>query len=404
MGAYQDLPLMNFMVHVSQRDYCQDTRLIKIAVIAPKYGLLGGAERFVYELTERLSRVRDFSIDVFSSEWSSENRSITFHKTPKILFPRFLRPVFFAYLAKWFASASYDLVHSHERVFEMDLMTMHGIPHKTWIKKVRHKPLSLFDRCTAWVEKKGFTTNAALRVMPVSTLAETEILKLYPTLKGRVRVVHPGIAPEKFNNQRKKEIRGSIRKMHGFSSRDTVMLFVGMNFEIKRLDLILKSMSVLQGKTSQDSRLKLLVVGNGNSKRYLRMANQLQIAAHVIFVGPSEDVESYYFAGDMLAMPSQFDTFGMVVLEAMAAGLPPIITKSVGASDLVEDGVHGLVMEKEPSVSDMAHALQRLLDPVTRGVMAEKARSRVSKETWESRASEVEKIYRQIIEEKALSQ
>ncbi len=366
--------------------------------------MLGGAEQFVYELTERLSRFSDFSMDVFSSEWSSESRAIKFHKVPRILFPRFLRPVFFAYLAgKLASSPSYDLVHSHERIFKMDLMTMHGIPHKTWIRDVRNKPLSLFDRCTAWVEKKGFTENSSLLVMPVSGLAEREILKRYPMLEGRVRVSHPGVVLEKFENQNKEEIRRNIRQVYGVSEQDTVVLFVGMNFEIKRLDLILRAMAILKGEEPRASHLKCLIVGKGNSKRYIRMAHQLQIAERVIFAGPSEKVEDFYFAGDIFAMPSMFDTFGMVVLEAMAAGLPSIITETVGASDLVKDGVHGIVMGRDPSISDMADALKRLLDPATRGMMAENARRQASNETWDCRASQVEKIYRQIMDEKSLS-
>lgn len=375
---------------------------MKIAVIVPKYGLLGGAERFVYELTERLSGFKDFAIDVFSNEWSSESRTINFHRIPKVLFPRFLRPVLFAYLTnKMTASRSYNLVHSHERIFKMDLMTMHGIPHKTWIKDVRRKSLSFFDRCTAWVEKKGFTERSTQLVMPVSKLAEMEILKLYPRLEGRVRVIHPGIHLEKFENQKKGEIRREIRKLYGLSSRDTVVLFVGMNFEIKRLDLILKAMAALAGKESRNPHVKLMIVGKGNAKIYHRMANQLQVSDRVIFTGPSEEVEKFYFAGDIFAMPSKFDTFGMVVLEAMAAGLPPIITKSVGASDLVKDGVHGLVLKSDPSVSDMAGALKRLMDPETRGMMAENARMQASQETWDCRASEVGEIYHQIISEKS---
>ena len=222
-------------------------------------------------------------------------------------------------------------------------------------------------------------------------------------LEGHVRVIHPGIHLTKFENNKKGEIRRKIRAQYGVSSQDTVILFVGMNFEIKRLDLILKAMAVLNKEASRAPDLKLLIVGKGNYKKFKRLANQLQIADRVIFAGPSEEVENFYFAGDLFAMPSTFDTFGMVVLEAMAAGLPPIIAKTVGASDLVEDGVHGFVLERDPSILDMAGALKRLLDPVTRGLMAENARRQASAETWDCRARQVGKIYRQILDEKSLS-
>ncbi|MBC8456453.1 MAG: glycosyltransferase [Deltaproteobacteria bacterium] len=125
---------------------------MKIAVVIPKFGLVGGAEKFVYQLTEQLAFQEDLEIHVFANQWSMGNAPITFHKVPIIPFPRFMRPISFAYFSnKRIRSKVYDLVHSHDRIFRMDLFTMHGIPHKTWIKEVRRKHLSLFDRSTAWV-------------------------------------------------------------------------------------------------------------------------------------------------------------------------------------------------------------------------------------------------------------
>ena len=65
----------------------------KIAVIIPKYGLVGGAERFVQELTERIARNPRYDIHVFANRWRVNSERVTFHKVPLITFPRFLTTI-----------------------------------------------------------------------------------------------------------------------------------------------------------------------------------------------------------------------------------------------------------------------------------------------------------------------
>jgi UDP-glucose:(heptosyl)LPS alpha-1,3-glucosyltransferase len=75
-----------------------------------------------------------------------------------------------------------------------------------------------------------------------------------------------------------------------------------------------------------------------------RKARDLGVGGDVIFAGPqSQGIERYYSAADAFALLSEFDTFGMVVLEAMAAGLPVIVSDRMGARDIVTDGVNGFV-------------------------------------------------------------
>jgi len=78
-----------------------------------------------------------------------------------------------------------------------------------------------------------------------------------------------------------------------------------------------------------------------------RLAQKLAIEDDVIFTGTwINNIEMIYLSSDFFAMPSEFDTFGMVFLEAMSASLPVIVSDNVGAKDLVEDGVNGFVVEQ----------------------------------------------------------
>ncbi len=373
---------------------------MKIAVVIPKYGFVGGAEGFAYEITERLATRNGLDIHVFANKWLPGKAPIHFHKIPIITFPRFLRQMSFALLSKIRTHPhDFDVIHGHDRVFGMDLFTMHGIPHKTWIREARDKRLSLFDRSVAWVEAKALSGSEIPLILPVSSLVKDELLRSYDIPESRIRVIHPGVSIERFSGLDRDTCRQEVFGRHGLSPGDIIALFVGMNFEIKRLALVLEAVSELV-RGDRGCRLRVLIVGKGKKEKYLNMARRLGIAERVTFAGVTREVERYYLASDIFVMPSVFDTFGMTVLEAMAAGLPVVITKKVGARDLIDHGTHGFVLEERPSAHDLCEKLGFLLDPKNRTAMGEQARQVALRYTWERTANQVEEMYRRLLADK----
>ncbi len=232
--------------------------------------------------------------------------------------------------------------------------------------------------------------------MPVSNLVKDELLKLYNIPKSKLRVIHPGVSLERFSSVNREDFRYEIRQRHSLSLEDVVVLFVSMNFELKRLGLLLKTISVMVEREKKKSNLKLMVVGKGDEKRFKRLARDIGISNRVVFVGVTHEVEKYYLAADIFAMPSRFDTFGLVVLEAMAAGLPVIISRSVGARDLVKQGHNGFILSEDPSISEMATSLSSLLEPKKRKLMGENGRRIARLHSWDKTAERVADLYRQL--------
>jgi len=375
---------------------------MRVAVVIPNYGLTGGAERFSYELTERIAARPGFEVHVLANRWQGNSTRVVFHKIPSLPFPRFLRPVVFAWsVDKCLGQNKYAIVHTHERIFESDVFTFHGIPHETWIREVRGKSLGLFDRLTAWVEKKGILGSKNNMVLPVSGLVREELLKVYPISEERVRIIYPGVSPEFVAGEHCQDHRAEIRRRHGIQEKDIVVLFVGMNFEVKRLDHVLRGFSIAREKCPIRG-LKLLIVGKGKEEKYRAMCSELGIQEYVIFAGVVSDVEKYYFASDIFIMPSQFDTFGLVVLEAMAAGLPVIITNRVGARDLVQDGLNGFVLNGTVSPFQLSEKIGCLLNDEARMKMGTSARKVASRYTWHRTAQEVMELYYELAGRKGL--
>jgi UDP-glucose:(heptosyl)LPS alpha-1,3-glucosyltransferase len=231
-------------------------------------------------------------------------------------------------------------------------------------------------------------------ILPVSNIAKVELLKKYDIPESRIRVIHPGVSFEPFESIDKDKCRIEIRARYGLNPEDIVVLFVGMNFEIKGLELLLRGIaSVVSEESNEQHGLKLLVVGKGDQKRYSVMAEKLGIGDRVVFAGVTREVEKYYLASDIFAMPSVYDTFGLVVLEAMVAGLPVIISGNVGAKDLVDPGVNGFILSDESPLQDITKFLTLLVNRETRMEMGESCRQVARRQSWENLSGQIGAIY-----------
>lgn len=366
---------------------------MKVAVVVPKYGLVGGAERVVFELTEHLARSEDLDIHVFANSWKPGASPVTFHRIPRVLFPRWLRPLAFAFIAaRMIERGRFDLVHSHDRILHMDVFTMHGIPHRTWIREARGKHMSLFDLAVDWVERRGITRSKPF-ILPVSTLVREELHRVYSLPENRVRVIHPGMDPKVLSGLDRAAVRAEIRADHGFTEDDSVALFVGMNFEIKRLDLVIEALANA-ARIRPRARPALMVVGRGDRKRYMAQAENLGIGDRVKFAGVTDRMSAYYASADLFVMPSRFDTFGLVVLEAMAAGLPVIISERTGARDLLKSGREGFVVPVDVSPSELGEIIAGLTDRAAGVEMGRMAEAASAGQSWENVAGRVEEVYR----------
>jgi UDP-glucose:(heptosyl)LPS alpha-1,3-glucosyltransferase len=370
----------------------------RIAVVVPKYGTVGGGEKFVRELTERLARDGRFEIHVFANRWIPGPGSVAFHRVPRFAFPRFLRQAAFAWLVeRRIREGRFDLVHAHDRIFRADVFTMHSIPHETWVRIVRGRRPALFDRATSWVEKRLMEKGGCARFLPVSTIAGEAYRETYGIPPERMEVLHPGVDLARFSRTNREACRETVRGEYGIGPSEIVALFVGMNFEVKGLDAILEG--VAKAKVLRpDLPVRLLVVGKGNAVKYRALASSLGIGDAVIFTGPqAKGVESFYLASDFLMMLSRYDTFGMVVLEAMAAGLPVILSANVGAKDIVEGGVNGFVLPDGRDADAAAAKIVLLLDGGRRAAMGEAAYRTASLHTWDRLAENVARTYEEIL-------
>lgn len=147
--------------------------------------------------------------------------------------------------------------------------------------------------------------------------------------------------------------RAWFRGHYGLASTDRVALFVGHDFRRKGLRWAIEAIAAAPA-------WKLLVVGLGKVREYVEQVEAAGLQDRVKFVGPTRQMDQVYAAGDALLLPTFYDSFGLVVVEALAHGLPAISTEFLGAADLVRRNNVGTIVPTPRDVSAMAAALTAL--------------------------------------------
>jgi glycosyltransferase involved in cell wall biosynthesis len=178
----------------------------------------------------------------------------------------------------------------------------------------------------------------------------------------------------------------------------TVVLFVGNLQPFKRLDLLIDAVAGMD-----DPGVALLVVGGGYGEGgYRARVRELGIGDRVVFAGPrgpGEDLPAHYALGDFLVLPSTHsESFGLVVLEAMASGKPAIVSSLPGPAALVDAGLDGLVA-RAGDVADLRSKVAALAgDRTMREEMGRRAREKaVAKYRWDRVGGILEGVFREIV-------
>jgi UDP-glucose:(heptosyl)LPS alpha-1,3-glucosyltransferase len=138
-------------------------------------------------------------------------------------------------------------------------------------------------------------------------------------------------------------------------------LFIGQDFERKGLMPTLVAASMLK-----EPRLKVTVVGRKSAKFHWPP----DAGAQVSVAGETRDPRSFYRGADFFVLPTRHDPCSLVVLEALAMGLPVISTRFNGATEIMSDGVHGYILDDPNDVNALADAMRKMLDPQRRAAMS----------------------------------
>lgn len=374
------------------------TERYKIAILIENFDKKGGSERRTYELVKQLKQ-RGHNITVFANSWSNDSEGINFVKVPMTRWPfRFMAPLTYAFFVnRAIKKEDFDIIHSQTRTYYQDVATLGGGCHRAWIDEgSSFKLLDPFHRAVLSIEKRQFQNGNYKRIIVNSKLSKNGILKFYPVPEERIKVIHNGVDAERFNPVNKEKYRTEIRKKHNLSDNDFVILYVGSGFKRKGVSYLIEAIARLGNDYINKNRIRLLIVGKDNLMPYKRLAAKFGIDKNIIFNDYAGETEKYYAASDIFALPTFFDPFANVTLEAMASGLPVITTKKNGASEIIEDGKDGFVINAPLEIDAIAEKIKLLLNSKMRNEMGNMAREKSKKLTWDRMTEETLRVYDEI--------
>jgi UDP-glucose:(heptosyl)LPS alpha-1,3-glucosyltransferase len=249
------------------------------------------------------------------------------------------------------------------------------------------KQLDLAHRSFAALERRQYLQPNRPIIIVNSEMVRRHFQHYYGIPPEVVRVIRSAVDPGRFAAPDRPRLRAHWRREWGIGNDTTVALFVAMNYRLKGLEPLLHAGSLLPSQ----SPFQLLVVGNARTQTYERLARRLNITDHVLFLGPQRDIQHCYFAADFLVHPTFYDPCSLVVLEALACGMPVITSCYNGASELLHPPREGYVIADPHDHARLANCMIQLFDPARRSACAQAARQTASEWTFD-------RHYRQLLQ------
>jgi UDP-glucose:(heptosyl)LPS alpha-1,3-glucosyltransferase len=371
-------------------------RGLKLAVVRQRYNPYGGAERFVTRALPALERAgaEVTLIARGASGWGARRmlRVDPFHVGNLWRDWSFAR----AARAAWRREA-FDVVQSHERIPGCDVYRAGDGVHRRWLEIRKASSgllekagiaLNPYHRYVCAAERAMFENPRLRAVICNSRMVREEIRRAFRIAPEKLHVIYNGVDLEHFHPRQRDSLRGAARAEVGCSPRDLLFVFVGSGFSRKGLDVAIKALA-----QAADESFWLVVVGRDrDAARFKRLALRTGLDGRVRFLGGRDDVRPYYAAADCFILPSRYDPFPNTGLEALAMGLPAIVSSRCGAAEVVEHGRSGWICDPD----DIA-GVARLMGEAGRALrtpgMAAKARATAEGYGLDAMATKLATLY-----------
>jgi D-inositol-3-phosphate glycosyltransferase len=244
------------------------------------------------------------------------------------------------------------------------------------------------------------------RLIAATPAERSQMLWLYRAGRRKIEVVPPGVDLKRFHPMSRSEAQARA----GVPAGHRMLLFVGRIEPLKRIDNILEAVALLRDASpGLLDDVCMCVIGGEISDgepldpeiaRLMALRDRLGLGERVTFLGARDQdvLQFYYSAAEALVMPSDYESFGMVALEAMACGTPVIASEVGGLAFLVEDGVNGFsVPTREPAA--LADRMRTLLtDGALRAKISSAARETAAQYSWPLIADRLLKVFEDVIQ------
>ena len=366
--------------------------MLKVVILVPLFPprRLGGTEISAYNIAKHLA-IRGHEVHVITSldeGLPKQSREIGF-SIYRVSFPKIpLVGILLYWLKILFTirKINPDIVHVQGITLTATVGLINNILfRKTYIIYARGSDIYFSWKYKSIIIKHIFNRSTAVIAL-TSNLKE----KIREINKKDVFVVPNGVDLDKFD---KLVDRYSLRSKMGISAKDKVLLFVGTLKPVKGVKYLIRAMSIIK---DFDENVKLLIVGDGEEKEYLiHLTKRLHLDDSISFIGkvPNEKVPHYMHVSDLLVQPSISEGFPVVILEAMAAGLPIVTTNVTGLPEIVCNLKNGLLVEPKNSEDIADKVLLIIHNKGLQKTFSNNNKKKVRQYSWQEVVKKIEKLY-----------
>ena len=382
-------------------------RRLRIAVLNRNFSPTGGgAERYSIALVEQLAARHD--IHVYAQAIEHQWPGVSYHRVSMPLRkPRWINQLWFAAATWWGTRRGFDVVHSHENTWHGDVQTVHVLPVKYnlfqgrtgWRRALRWVKVLTSPRLLVYLglEDARYARKPGRKLVVTSPSLQRIMGLSYPAWAMQTEVITPGIVLP--NHTVSSALKEESRLGLGLPLDAHCLLFVGNDYRKKGLFTLLQAMVKLP------PNVVLAVVGNAaDIPEFRAQAQALKIDSRVFFLGSLHDIGPAYLSADALVHPTLEDTFAMVVLEAMAYGLPVAVSGPAycGISELLKPGVEALLIGDPKNAGHLAQTLHDLLfNASLRAHLVQGGQHFAAAYPWERLALAQESVYLAAVRAKA---
>lgn len=376
---------------------------IRLAIVRQKYRADGGAERFISRTLEALQEEQlDLDLNIITRSWQGAfDPRWHLHICNPAIWGRISRERGFSRAARhcW-QQENFDLVQSHERIAGCDIFRAGDGVHRVWLEQRARitTPLqrlatrfSPYHRYVMQAEEALFRSVALKKIICNSEMVKRDIIRCFQIPEEKCAVIYNAIDTQRFQPANDLSRLASRRQLN-LPDNAPVLIYVGSGFERKGLRAVIAALA-------RTDRYLIVVGQDKKMMHYQRQANQLNCLHRIRFVGLQSEIISFYHAADALILPTLYDPFPNVLLEAMACGLPVITSTSCGGAEFITQGQQGFVCDAL-DINALQKAIQHIPAKCTHSTMSEAARAKVLPYTPQRLATELRALYQQVLRQR----
>ena len=374
-----------------------DKRRLRIALLVDRFGRkFGGAEAYGLELFDILSRRHDVTVIAHDFDHQLPVRDIRIRSSRR--WPSWIRICHYAWQAHQHAKSGFDIVHSHMNAGFGNVQVAHVVPvrYRKLIGKPWHQRLMkwLAPSTAAYLllEQASFAQRPAHSVVAVSPMIRQQLIDC-GVRQSQIPVIPPGVhlLPRDVAARRK------VRDRFGWSDDVIVCLMVARNPVRKGLLTLLEALEDLP------DQVRLLVVGAEQDLSHQIGKFSASLGDRVVLQPPVTDVSPFYHAADVFVHPTLNDSFGMSPLEAMAHGLPVVMSNQeyCGFARYCVDRRHAILLQDPKDARELARSIQEVITHSDlHATLLQQGKELAAGMSWEKVAEQYEALYAALLSDR----